>query len=145
MEVPETRTPRPRIGFCRRAGTGLDRQRCGMLARIGVGPEDDEELREKKREDGSSGHRARLGDDDRRLLRASCSVAVEVLVQFAPALPQLFTLLADRSSAEHLAPDPTGQLDDRLRMGLRACATSPERPRRVGRHRLRRCTRAGRS
>jgi hypothetical protein len=56
---------------------------------------------------GSLGRRARLQDDDRCLSRASCSVAVEVLVQFTPALPQLFTFLADRGPAEHLAPDPT--------------------------------------
>jgi hypothetical protein len=34
-----------------------------------------------------SAHRARLEDDDRRLLRASCGVSVEVVVQFAPTLP----------------------------------------------------------
>ena len=67
---------------------------------------------------GSSGHRARLEDDDRRLMRASCRVAVEVSVQFAPALPQPFALPADRGPPEHLALDPTGELDDRLRMGL---------------------------
>jgi hypothetical protein len=61
-----------------------------------------------QRGESSFGHRARLKDDDRRLVRASCSVAIEVLVQFAPALPQPFTLLADRGPAEHLAPDPTG-------------------------------------
>ena len=52
--------------------------------------------------------RERLKDDERRLLRASCGIAVEVPVQFAPALPQPFTLLADRGPAEHLAPDPAG-------------------------------------
>jgi hypothetical protein len=71
-----------------------------------------------RRGEGSFGHCARLEDDDRRLLRASRSVAVEVLVEFAPALPQLFTLEADRGPAEHLAPNPTDKLDDRLRMGL---------------------------
>jgi PhoU domain len=67
---------------------------------------------------GSFGHHARLEDDNRRPSRASRSVTVEVLVQFAPAPPQPLTLLAHRSSPEHLAPDPTGQLDHRLWMGL---------------------------
>jgi hypothetical protein len=52
------------------------------------------------------------------LSRASRSVAVEVLVQFSPALPQPFTILAYRSPPEHLTPDPTGQLDYRLGVGL---------------------------
>ena len=67
---------------------------------------------------GSFGHHTRLEDDNRRLSRTTRSVAVEVLVQFAPAPPQPLTLLAHRSPPEHLAPDPTGQLDHRLRMGL---------------------------
>jgi hypothetical protein len=65
----------------------------------------------------SFGHHARLEDDDRRLSRTTRSVAVEVLVQFAPPLPQPLTLFTHRSPPEHLAPDPTGQLDHRLRMG----------------------------
>jgi hypothetical protein len=68
---------------------------------------------------GSFGHHARLEDDNRRLSRTTRSVAVEVLVQFAPAPPQPLTLLAHCSPPEHLAPDPTGQLDHRLRMGLK--------------------------
>jgi hypothetical protein len=34
-------------------------------------------------------------------------------------LPQPFTLLARRGPPEHLAPDPAGQLDDRLRVAWR--------------------------
>src|SRR5207344_2007077 len=67
---------------------------------------------------GLSGHGARLEDDDRRLLRAPCSVVVQVPVQFAPALPQQFTLSARGGPANHLAPDPTSQLDDRLWLSL---------------------------
>ena len=61
---------------------------------------------------------ARPEDDDRRLLGTPCCVAVQVPVQFAPAFPQPFTLAAHRSPAEHVAPDPVSQLDDRVRAGL---------------------------
>src|SRR5919109_1745057 len=46
---------------------------------------------------------ARLKGDDRRLLRAPCGVAVQVLVQFPPALPKRFTLAAHRRPPEHVA------------------------------------------
>ena len=52
-------------------------------------------------------------------MQASRCVAVEVLVQFTPVLPQPFTLLADCGPAEHLAPDPACQLDDRLQPQLK--------------------------
>jgi hypothetical protein len=55
------------------------------------------------REEGSSGDRARLDDDDRRSSRAPCGVAVELLVQFAEALRQLFTLGA-YFAAGHATP-----------------------------------------
>src|SRR3972149_910555 len=61
---------------------------------------------------------ARLEDDARRRWGASCSEPPRVLAQLPPALPQPFTLVAHRGLAEHLAPDPTCQLDDRLRIGL---------------------------
>src|SRR5919106_3623566 len=64
------------------------------------------------------GRCAWLEDDDCRLSRASGCVAVEVVVQFTPALPKPFTLRANCVSAEHLAPDSACQLDDRLRIGL---------------------------
>lgn len=57
-------------------------------------------------------------DDDSGRARAPRSVAVELLVQVAPALPQPFTILAHSSPPEHVPPDSTGQLDDRLRVGL---------------------------
>src|SRR6266540_6776386 len=61
---------------------------------------------------------ARLEDDDRRLMGTPCSVAVQVLVQFAPTLPKPFTLAAHGGPAEHVAPNHTSHLDDRLRAGL---------------------------
>jgi hypothetical protein len=49
----------------------------------------------------SFGRGARLEDDDRRLSRTSGCIAVEVLVQLTPTLPQPVTLPADCGSAEH--------------------------------------------
>ena len=51
-------------------------------------------------------------------MRATSGEGVEALVDLAPALPQPFTLLTHGRPAEHLAPDPTGELDDRLRWCL---------------------------
>jgi len=68
-----------------------------------------------------------LENDDRRLLRSSSCIAVEVLVELTPALPQPFTLLAACGPAEHLVSDPACQLDDRLREP-RAPARRPPRP-----------------
>ena len=62
----------------------------------------------------SIGRHARLEDDDRRSSWASRSVVVEVLVQLTPVPPQPLMLLAHRGPPQDLAPDPTGQLDDRL-------------------------------
>jgi hypothetical protein len=55
---------------------------------------------------GSFSHRVRLEYYDCRLSRTTRSVAVEVLIQLAPELPQPFTILAHGSPREHIAPGP---------------------------------------
>ena len=73
---------------------------------------------------GSSGRRVRLEDDYLRLLRASRSVAIEVLVDLAPTLPEPFAFLARRSPSEHLTPSSTRQLDDSVWVCLQVQAGS---------------------
>jgi hypothetical protein len=90
--TPQTRGPSPLL---------ISRPTCDSRQASETSPASAERL-------ASFGHRSRLKDDDRRLLPAQRSVAVEILVQFAPALPQPFTFLAHRCPAEHLAPDPAG-------------------------------------
>jgi len=55
--------------------------------------------------------RVRLENHDRSLLRTGCCVAVEVLVQLPPALPQSFAFDAERGPADDLASRPTRKVE----------------------------------
>ena len=64
---------------------------------------------------GDSGTRVRY---DRSLAWASRGIAVEVLVELTPALPQPYAFLADRGPADHVAPGHPRELDDGVRIRL---------------------------
>ena len=54
---------------------------------------------------GSFGRRV-AEDDDLRFSRASRRVAIDVLVQFAPTLPEPFAFFAHRGPADYLVAGP---------------------------------------